>query len=102
MKPMVEVVADAIEKARADRAYGLYDYSSYPGTDAPHVVRYESRAVKGCEIGEVGRFADGATARALYEKLSREYVAQAAIRAMTEWMAADVAKSWAKFNRFPF
>ena len=36
---MVERVARAARDAARDRAFGLYDYSSYPGDAPPHVVK---------------------------------------------------------------
>jgi len=87
-KTIIEAVTDAIVRAQAQRAYGLYDYSKYPGDDPAHVVRYE--LAKLGESDEVARFHDRETARQLCEKMAHEHVAKAAIQAMTDWLQADL------------
>lgn len=80
---MIERVAEALERVKNTRAYGLYDYSSYPGELPPHVVRDEIAGKA------VLRTNDAVEARTLYEKLSREFVARAAIAALplAEWLS---------------
>lgn len=87
----VYAVATAIEKALSRRAYGLYDYSKYPGIEPPYVVTDE-------RTGFVWRFTDIGQAQRFYEKLVREHVASAAIMAMTEWMQADLLARMTKFG----
>lgn len=89
MKSMLETVGTAIQDAQSDRPYGLYDYSSYPGEDPPHVVKDE-RTRK-----EVYRSEDGDVARLIYERLCREYIADVAIKAMDQWRfaAAGISSS---------
>ena len=72
----VEKVAAAIERALAERAYGLYDYSGYPGEADPHVVRDERAGTVLLRTNDPG------TARKVYDELVRTHPAIAAIQAM--------------------
>lgn len=90
---LLTAVADAIAKADGHRHYGSYDYSSYKGEDAPYVIRDEDARK------EVYRGWDSDYCHALYEKLTREWIAQKAIEAMEAWLAADVANRLAEFNK---
>jgi hypothetical protein len=90
MKPMVEAVAEAIEKATKMRSYGLYDYSTYPGTKPPHVVRDEQTEIV------VARFEERREAVECWRKLRREFIACEAIRAMNDWMSADLTRQLAQ------
>lgn len=83
-KPLLETIADAIVEAQKPRVYGLYNYSSYPGIEPPHVVRYEPTN----EI--VDSFETPEPARELYEKLAREHVAKDVLHAFTDWMQNDL------------
>lgn len=73
---MLEKVADAIREAEAGDNYCLFDYSKYPGTDAPHVVKDGYK--------ELFRSWDAKEAKAYYYKLKNNRVAKAAIKAMRE------------------
>lgn len=73
---MLEKVADAIREAEAGDNYCLFDYSKYPGTDAPHVVKDGYK--------ELFRSWDAKEAKAYYYKLKNNRVAKAAIEAMRE------------------
>jgi hypothetical protein len=66
------VIADAA----TTRAYGLYDYSSYPGEAPPHVVRNEITRE------EVFRSHDAEAALREYQRLSRVHTAKAVLTAM--------------------
>jgi hypothetical protein len=78
-KQMLDRVGLAIERASNVRAFGLYDYSIYPGEAPPHVVRNE-------QTGErVMATWDRDEARTKYEECRRHYIATAAIKAMDEW-----------------
>jgi hypothetical protein len=83
---MLEVVGLAIEQASKVRAFGLYDYSKYPGDTPPHVVENEITGER------VLQSWDKDEARAKYEECCRRYIASAAIKAMDQWRfeAADV------------
>lgn len=83
-KPLLETIADAIEAAQKPNVYGLYDYSNYPGSLPPYVVRYEPTN----EIVE--RFENPEPARAMYERLRREHVAKEVIHAFMDWMQNDL------------
>jgi hypothetical protein len=81
--PRLEAVWAAIDAAQApgrQGPYGLFDYTGY-GHAIPHHVRDfrdpGSEAYGDC----VFRSTDPAQARAVYERLTREHVARAAIRA---------------------
>lgn len=78
MSEMVERVGAAIDAVVSVRAFGLYDYSGYPGTEPPHVVRDELKNV------EVFRSDDRQAAHDEYERLCRAHIARAAIAAMRE------------------
>jgi len=89
---MLEIVGAAIETAAKVRAFGLYDYSSYPGDAPPHVVRNELTGER------VLATWDEKEARAEYEARCRHYVADAAIKAMDQWRfeAAGISLSQAE------
>jgi len=88
MDSMIERVARAIAGANAERAYGLYDYSGYPGDAPPHVVRHE-------RTNEVLlRTNDRDEAQALYDRLTAEHPAIAAIKAMREPTAEMLEAYW--------
>jgi hypothetical protein len=73
-----KIVGDAIAEALDTRAFGLYDYSAYPGEDPPHVVRDE-------RTGEaVFRSLAPEPAEAKYIELSRTFVARAALTAAAQ------------------
>lgn len=89
MSKMLDRVGRAIEKANHVRAFGLYDYSSYPGDAPPYVVRNE---LTGDRILATW---DQDEAQAKYHECYRHYLADAAIKAMDQWRfeAAGVAIS---------
>jgi hypothetical protein len=93
---LVNEVAAAIKVAQAERPYGLYDYTRYPGDGPAHVVRNEhtNTIIAGYSNAEI--------ARHLYDQLSSEYVAQAAIKATMGWLEADLVRSWNQFNSRPY
>lgn len=78
-----ELLAAAIETASCpgrEGPYGLYDYSEYPGETPPYVVR--DFRVRGPGHGDaVFSSHDRAEADAVYDRLTREHVARAAIEA---------------------
>ncbi len=76
MTTEIDRVAAAIEAALATRAYGLYDYSTYQGTEPPYVVRDERTGAV------VFRSGDRNAAEDAYHRLRREAVARAAIDAL--------------------
>jgi len=90
---LLTAVSEAIAKADAHRKYGAYDYSNYPGDAAPHVIRDEDTGAT------IYRGWDSAYCHSEYERLTKEWVARCAIKAMEDWLAADVAKRLAEFNR---
>lgn len=81
---LVDAVSAAIKKADAAHPFGAYDYSGYPGEDAPYVVRDEINRK------EVLRSWDRKEVAALHQKLTDEFAAKAAIRAMEQYMAAEL------------
>lgn len=87
----LDAIADAIEKARCpgrEGPYGLYDYSAYPGSEPPHVIRDFRPGLSGRAIGRtVECFEDAAEARRHYDELTRRYIAKAAVNAMEEWFS---------------
>jgi hypothetical protein len=85
---LLEKVADAIATAQGVRAYGLYDYSSYPGDEPPYVIKYE--LAKPGETYEIARYTDEAQAKEHFERLRRDYVARAALAAVNQWLADDL------------
>lgn len=89
MTTMLERVADAIKKAQKVKAYGLYTYVAYPG--AVSIVVDELRPL--AKDNEVFRSTDRDAAEAVYEKLSKEYVARQVIEAMRDPTAA-MSSSW--------
>lgn len=93
---LVVAVADAIEKAQKARPYGLYDYSKHHPSGPPHVVRNE--LAKAGEPDFIAGFHDSVTARELYNELTREHVAQAAIKAVSDWMQADLLAQMQRFG----
>lgn len=84
---LLETVSDAIADALKVRAYGLYDYTNYPGDKPPHVVRDE--LAKPGEQVEIARYSHRDEALEHYEKLCREYTARSALAAINRWMADD-------------
>ena len=72
----IERVGDAIESASKVRAFGLYDYSRYPGEGPPHVVRNELTGERVMATWDEGE------ARAKYERCKRDFIAKAAMDAM--------------------
>lgn len=79
---MIERVARAIEVALHQRPYGLYDYRAYPGDAPPHQVRDEKDGKL------VFLSCDADKAHDVWSKLTKEYVARAAIAAMREPIGA--------------
>lgn len=82
---ILDRVADAIEKARCpDREgpFGLYDYSNYRGNEEPHCVR-DFRDPRSDTYGNIiFRSSDREEAERMYERLTRQHIAAAAIAAM--------------------
>lgn len=77
---MIERVARAINDARQKRPYGLYDYSGYPGNTPPHQVKDERVFPNKIILVTV----HPEEAQDLYNKLSAEFIARAAIEVMRE------------------
>lgn len=73
----LERIGQAIEEAFRTRAFGLYDYTGYPGEAPPHVVRNELTGER------IMASWSGDEAEAKYDECRRCYVAQAAIDAMS-------------------
>lgn len=79
MSEILDAVGLAIERAEMIRAFGLYDYTSYPGDAPPFVVRNE-------RTGEtVLRTTFRGAAQTLYERLERQHLAKAALEALREF-----------------
>jgi hypothetical protein len=78
MTPL-ERMARAIEDATNNRPFGLYDYSSYPGSEPPHVVRDETNGGK-----IVFRSNTPVPAQLEHERLTRNHIARAALMAIRE------------------
>jgi hypothetical protein len=78
MTPL-ERMARAIEDATNNRPFGLYDYSSYPGSEPPHVVRDETKNGK-----IVFRSNTPVPAQLEHERLTRNHIARAALMAIRE------------------
>jgi len=78
MTEMLKMVGDAIAKALDSRAYGLYDYSNYPGDKPPHCVRDE----RSNEV--IFRSSSREKAEERWIELNRAFVARAAIETMRE------------------
>jgi hypothetical protein len=78
---------EAIEAAgcpHREGPYGLYDYSNYPGTEPPHVVR-DFRDPRSADWGKaVFRTSDAAAAKTEFTRLTHEHIAMAAYRASME------------------
>lgn len=79
---LVAAVAAAIARADAQRPYGAYDYSSYPGDAPPYAVRDERTG------RDILRTWDHAEGQAAYKRLTEEFVAEAALTATAEWYTA--------------
>lgn len=82
----LDKIAEAIEEARCpgrEGPYGLYDYSKYEGNEDPYCVR-DFRDTRNDTYGKVVfRTNDPDKARAVYDKMTRQHIALAAIRAMS-------------------
>jgi len=89
---LLAAVAAAITKAQRLNHYGCYDYSGYPGDAPPYVIKDEDAR------REVYRGTDHEYCQTLYARLCREWVAEQAIKAMKEWLAADMVARLAAFN----
>ena len=76
---LIDTVAEAISRAERSQPYALFNYSSYPGSEPPHVIRIDNQEV-------IARYADRHEARQAYEKLCRDHVAQSALVAAVEWL----------------
>ncbi|MET4197235.1 hypothetical protein ABIA95_000222 [Bradyrhizobium sp. LA8.1] len=79
MSTMLEAVGRAIKHAQSVRAFGLYDYTAYPGDAPPHVVLDE---FKGKPVLATWNRDE---AQKKYEECCRDYVAKHAINAMDQW-----------------
>lgn len=78
-RSLVATVAKAIAEAGAHRRFGCYDYSKYPGDDAPYVVRDEIAR------REMFRSWDHDATQAEYKRLTEEWVAIKALEAIHNW-----------------
>lgn len=74
-------VAEAASCPGREGPYGLYDYSNYPGTEEPHVIRDFRTLKKGEHGATVARFATRKAAHAEYMRLQKLHVMGAAISA---------------------
>ena len=73
---MIEVMARAIETESNLRRYGLYDYTGYSSSYAPHVVRNED------DRSVILRSHSAEEANGHYEQLNRSRLALAALSAL--------------------
>jgi len=90
---LLTAVSEAIAKADKHRKYGAYDFTNYPGDAPPFVIKDEDTGAV------IYRGWDGKYCASEYDRLTKEWVGQCAIKAMEEWLAADVAKRLVEFNR---
>lgn len=89
---LLTAVSEAIAKADKHRRFGSYNYSSYPGDAPPFVIRNEDTGA------ELYRGNDEDYCHKLYDRLTKEWVAECAIKAMETWLAKDIGERFAKFN----
>jgi len=86
----LDYVGLVIADAATTRAYGLYDYSTYPGGAPPHVVRNEITRE------EVFRSHDAEAALQEYQRLSRVHIAKAVLMAMRQ-PSEEMCEAGARF-----
>lgn len=92
----LDEIADAIDvascKGRGEGPFGLYDYSSYPGTEAPHVVRDFRPEAKGKAHGaRIAAFQTAEEAEEVFRTLTRRYIARKAFEAVEAYWVRELA-----------
>jgi hypothetical protein len=78
-RSLTAAVAKAIARAQAERRFGCYDYSRYPGDAPPYVIRDEIAR------REVYRSWNHAECQARYVEVEQTYIAECVLGAIVEF-----------------
>ncbi len=96
-KTLLQAVVEAIRESNCggrEGPFGLYDYTHKDKTTGAIIPRHVIRDFRTLRDGQYGKFlhegTDATVMRALYDQMTEEHVAAAAIKAVIGWTSGEL------------